>query len=90
MRSLFFTNLSFSDEKSIFDTLDRNHQLWWTANLALINHANVGELRINQYSSLNAWNLYFAGNIYCKWDKKSGISLVNPNVIGKYRIGNVR
>ena len=87
---IVFTNLSFSTEKNIFDTIDGHHQLWWKANLALINHANVGELRINQYSSLKSWYLYFAGNIYFKWDKKSGISLVNPNVIGKYRIGNVR
>lgn len=88
---IIFTNLSFSTEKNIFDTLDKYYYSWWTANLALINHANVGELRVNQYRNvLNSWNLYFAGNNYCKWSKETGIVLSNPKVIGKYRIGNIK
>ena len=84
-----FTNLSFSDERKIFNLLDR-YECWWSANLALINHANVGELRVKKHNNrLESWYMFFSGASYCKWSVKSGVSLVNPKVIGKARIGNI-
>jgi len=84
-----FTNLSFQKEKEILNSEER-YKYWWSANLALINHANVGELRVNEYKNiLSSWYLYFSGGIYCKWDENSGAILRNPNVIGKCRIGNI-
>jgi len=86
-----FTNLSFAKERVVFDSLDNKYGLWWQANLALINHANVGEFRINIYKGeLSSWYIHFSGSNYCKWNEESGITLQNSNVIGKYKIGNIK
>lgn len=86
---IIFTNLSFLEEREIFNTLEK-YKSWWSAHFSLINHANVGELRINRNKNMfYSWYLSFSGNNYCKWDKNSGVLLRNPKVIGKSRIGNI-
>lgn len=85
---LTFTNLSFKTEKE--KLLDDKCRRYWNAMMAVANHADVGELIVNNsMKNMKSWYMYFSGGNYCSWNRNKGLILNNKNVIGKKKIGNI-
>jgi len=88
---LIFTNISFKSEREkLFKTYDRFYDIYWKSMLSVANHADVGELIINNSKEyLNSWYMHFSGGNYCSWNNSKGFTLDNKNVVGKKKIGNI-